>query len=749
MHGEEKWNIKMGKKLPHRKRARTNPTDEINGLITRPIEEFSSTQHYTEADRKERTREGRKELRESGSSHRHVFDSSSKPFVAWDGEGITYDQQSYIRWQPSVRRDSPDRLVRRTGTQSYVLLGNSRGAELRRANPGGLSTLECLEFLLENADKNAIHVCFSIGYDAEMILRDFTPSDLRILHKTGAKRWRGYRVQYIPKKWLMISHKETNRSIQIYDVWSFFGTSFVNTLREFFPDIPEEDINKIIEGKNQRNDFSNDELDEFVVPYFREELRYLVLLMERFRKLLGQVDIHPTRWHGPGALSTALNRKHHTADHMDRNLPSGLLSAAQGAFAGGCVEPFSVGRANQKIYKYDVRSAYPTQIARLWSMSNVRWRHHKIRSRKFDPSLISKQGLYKIYMFDKNPDDHSPHPFFRRTKQGRICYPPRVYGWHWAPEVMTALPWLSRKAKAGELDFWIEECWIPEFDGGIIHPFGWVVDEYNKRQKMKELGIPAQIGIKLGLNSLYGKQAQKSGWKKDRPIPPWHQYEWAGWVTSATRAQMWAAAMTAEQTGTLIGIETDAVFTTAPIPGLKVGTALGEWDLEVYDDILYLQNGLYFLLKDDKWKSKFRGIDRDTLPSDRALAWAETVDLHRDALGLLEGLHSTRFVGSKGALHQGVLNEWRSWRTEPVSIQVGGNLKRVHVPPLCHACNSGKHMLSDGLHNMVLRMPSDREDYVSYPQILPWRKIEGEVDEWDETDGGLQEEASFIPPYGS
>jgi hypothetical protein len=736
----------MGKKLPHRKRALCNPTDEIlPGVIVREIEEFSSNRRYTEASRADRTREGRKRLRESGTDNRQVHDSSSRPFVAWDGEGITYDQQTYLRWQSGNQRQGrPDQLVRRTGTQSYVLLGNSCGAELRRAEPGGLNTLECLEFLLENSTKGTINVCFSIGYDVEMILKDFTERDLFVLHKKGVRRWRGYRVEYRPKKWLQVSHKEDGirRSIKIYDVWSFFGTSFVNALKEFFPDIPSEDLDKIIQGKNQRNDFADDELDEFVVPYFREELKYLVLLMERFRSLLAEVDIHPTTWHGPGALSTSLNRKHGTAEHMRRDLPPGLLDASQGAFAGGWVEQFSVGRARTQVYKYDIRSAYPTYIAQLWSMSNVRWMH-KI----YDPSKefqLSKYGLYHVYMHNKNSRDESPQPLFRRSSKGYISFPRQTFGWHWGPELIAAMPILKRD----NVEYYIDEAWIPEFDKAPILPFGWVREEYFKRQKMKAEGIAAQIGIKLGLNSLYGKQAQKSGWKEGQPIPMWHQYEWAGWVTAATRGMMFSVAMEAQKTGTLIGIETDAIFTTAPVPGLTVGTRLGEWDLEVYDDILYLQTGMYFLLKNGEWKAKYRGIDRETLSVDRALEWSESTNLNVVAVGILEGLHCTRFVGSKGAMHQGVLDEWRTWRTDPKILHVGASYKRIHLPPLCPTCKSGKHLMSDGLHRMVIGPPPDGKDYASYPQILPWRKISGEVEEWDDSNGGKAEESSFIPSGG-
>jgi hypothetical protein len=110
---------------------------------------------------------------------------------------------------------------------------------------------------------------------------------------------------------------------------------------------------------------------------------------------------------------------------------------------------------------------------------------------------------------------------------------------------------------------------------------------------MKARGDGAERAIKLELNSIYGKFAQRAGWfqEGDR-IPAYHQLEWAGYITSSTRAKLYQAYRL--RPGRIIAFETDAVFSVSPIEGLEIGTGLGEWKESVFDDLLYIQSGFYF-----------------------------------------------------------------------------------------------------------------------------------------------------------
>jgi hypothetical protein len=207
---------------------------------------------------------------------------------------------------------------------------------------------------------------------------------------------------------------------------------------------------------------------------------------------------------------------------------------------------------------------------------------------------------------------------------------------------------------------------------------------------------------------------------------------------------MYDAACLAARQGSLIGIETDAVFSTAPLPDLEVGDGLGQWGLEIYDDCLYLQTGVYWLKSGDEWKPKFRGMDKDTLTLDMALRYlsetslnvAYADDYEKQAMS---GMTRTRFVGSKAALHTNRLEDWRVWRTDAVQLTIGKSFKRMHVPELCSTCVSGQNYAADAMHPMVVTLAGMG---VSHASKLPWRTVNGEAVLWGEN---ADIDPSFLP----
>ncbi|MGE3429268.1 MAG: DNA polymerase [Hyphomicrobiaceae bacterium] len=668
-----------------------------------------------------KTREGRARLRSMGKTRdKNSLDMSSRPFVGWDGEGITY-----VDGTP----------------QSYVLFGASTGDYVIGED---LRTKQCLDLMLKVKFKNphAIMVGFMISYDAEMIMKDFTPAHLTRIHKHTVVRWGNYRVEFIPKKWLQVSGTYAGRKLtcRIWDVWSFFTSSFVKALEQYLPDdVTQDELDMIITGKGQRGKFTVEKLRSEVVPYWQKELVLLVRLMERLRELLHKVQIYPKMWHGPAAIANFLNKRAKTDKYMNRNLPDGVLDASQFAYAAGRVEQYKVGRAQQRVYKYDLNSAYPAAMVELPALTGE-WRF-----RQADHIAdIQMFGMYYVeYTSLHAVGSLFPQALFHRTKDGYITFPRLTNGWYWGPEAIQAIKLNSlipdqpvcRIRAAWEMD-----C------SNVKYPFEWVQDMYDERVGMKKRKEQSQLALKLGLNSLYGKTAQRTGYDRFKKIPEWHQYEWSGYITSRTRARMFEAACLAAERGALIGIETDAVFSTVPLPELKVGENLGEWGFEVFDDCVYLQTGVYWLLEDGKWKPKFRGMDKDTLTLDMALEYLDSTSMNVRHIDDYEkqamtGMTRTRFVGSKAALHVNKLENWRVWKTDPVQLSIGKSFKRIHVPALCHTCNAGEFFASETMHDMAVTLSGMGGSHASK---LPWREVDGEASLWDHPEE-TEADPSFIP----
>lgn len=635
---------------------------------------------------KRRTAQGRAELERQGRLHadHRVNSDSHRAFIGWDGEGITY-------------RDGD--------AQSFVLFGASDGTFIKGPD---LASRDCLQTILavERENPDAIHVAFAFDYDVNMILRDMPHPLLRKMMAENVVQWGQYRVEYFKGKWFRVSSgpKHDRISATIYDIFSFFGTSFVNACREYLGD--DDVLQRMALTKSERNSFQYSELGEKIIPYWREELAYLVRLAEQLRTYLGGAGITVSQWHGPGAVASAVLKREGIRDHK-ADTPEAVNDAAQFAFAGGRFEQFRMGIYDGPVYQYDINSAYPNAIQYLPSLQNGHW-DHRMRPDVDDLSSFTLCRItfdvngFLVSSMAKDPGFiHPPMPFFYRDERHCIHYPGYVQGWYWLPEVQAAM---AGPFAAGVT---IHEAWEWVDDGS--EPFSFVADMYRQRQEWKRGGNPAQLALKLALNSMYGKTAQRVGHNKETGAPPqWHQLEWAGYVTSSCRAAIYAA-MSLCAPGEVIAVETDGIFTTRPLP-LPVGKGLGEWDASEYEGICYVQSGVYYTKSHGSWdKAKTRGFNVGAVPFSAVREYLRTHNVFGPGLtGRV-----TRFHGMRTGLNNG---NWRKWLPQDRELSWGFDGKRVHRPFQCVGCwNAGK--LSDHLHHLHIKSPGGN----SVRHSLPWK----------------------------
>ena len=172
-------------------------------------------------------------------------------------------------------------------------------------------------------------------------------------------------------------------------------------------------------------------------------------------------------------------------------------------------------------------------------------------------------------------------------------------GWYWKPEIDQATASGEWTSLEGALS-WVPSC--------THRPFAFVEGLFAARQEMKREGNPAQLALKVVLNSLYGKLCQRLG--GDKGAPPYHQLEWAGYITSLCRSRVFALAM--NNPAAVVSFETDGVYATEPLCPDGDGS-LGSWEVTQYDEIVYVTSGLYWLRKGEKWIAKYRGLDPGSL----------------------------------------------------------------------------------------------------------------------------------------
>lgn len=678
-----------------------------------------------------------------------------KEFIAWDGEGIRVDDPLFTvniggvpcysdnlsatdkskvtwhweQWPDGIptkvfdRESVPERLMLweyAPDPQPYVLLANSKGDSII-SDKNGLRTADCFELMLKTKQRypNSIFVGFGFNYDINQILRDLPEERLWQIHDDNWTVWRGYWIKWLPGKSLTVAQRITRRSFVVYDVFGFFQSSFLDACHKYLGDDP--DLLLIEKGKAARDAFDYKDLDTFIKPYNTLECSLLVKMMNILRNDLHSVGIFPGLWHGPGAIANVVLKN--WSIPISRSVPKEVLDASQRAYAGGRFEHFWLGRYTDTVYQYDIRSAYPAGATYLPDLSRGSWENVKT----FEPGSF---GVWSInYCSGQERKGIRPEPLFCRSETGLISYPCQVRGWYWTPE-------------AELCPDSVEEGWVfrPDEAG---QPFAFIKELYEARRVFKSEKNSAERALKLILNSIYGKLAQTVGWNKETNSPPrWHQLEYAGYITSYTRAKIYRAVLL--DPDAIIAIETDAVFSARPLD-LPLSEELGDWELTEYAGITYLQSGYYYALKHDgSIVCKYRGMDRDRETKQPiGLPYRTVLDHLHNCGGQTDKATpplystSTRFVGLGLGLRTAAT--WRAWEKIQRCIsldQRSRESKRVHVAGVCRQCIYGLNM-HDHPHRMLI---SGHQGY-SYATPLPWREhpdaIPSDAVEWIDYTGDL------------
>lgn len=604
-------------------------------------------------------------------------DYLTKPFVGWDGEGVT----------------------RIDGTkQDYILFGNSNGEALRAGRSKYLSTNKLFEFALTRNVPGTINVIYGAGYDFNMWLRDVPRETLEVLYKTGEVGWGEYWIKWRPGKTFHIGRRGTKETVLFYDVISFFQCAFVEACDSYLGDrFAHRDL--IVKNKMLRGSFTDEDLAE-IETYMSAELENLVSLMNELRERLHRAGLKIGRWDGPGAIAVTMFTEHSIKDHLRRTEATESL-AVRMAYFGGRFEVCKTGYSKQTIYEYDINSAYPWAFRDVPSMAGGKWTE---TDGYVDPG--TDFALYYVHFEGLVQNETMPYPLPHRIPNGNVVFPRHTTGWYWGPEIAVTKKYVEKYG--GSLVVEKSRTFTPVTD---VKPFAFITEMFEKRRELKKAKDGAHVGIKLGLNSMYGKTAQQVGWErtvKELRLPPYHQLEWAGYGTSRCRAAVYDAVL--QDLSAVVSFETDAMFTTRRLTVIE-GEGLGEWEYTVFTDMAVLQSGTYFAHEfNGTVVDKSRGVDRGELSFDQAYAALRDKQLTIPA-------KLTRFNGLGIALAQR-FSKWLVWETMTKNISIFPGAKRSHMHEMCTQCMADDSLIS-GFHE-TYPYSWVAEGTVSTPCELEW-----------------------------
>jgi DNA polymerase type B, organellar and viral len=522
-----------------------------------------------------------------------------RPFVGCDGEGAKDDQ----------------------GRAAYVLFRMGE-RELCHADASRLTTPELLQFIVDHPSADDILVGFFFEYDISNILRDVScvrdpakpkiPSRLERILQVDLKAAAGdpnpyqfggwtslkfegfpeFGVQYIPRNFLKVcrlehyfdrkkgrwSHRAAKGSTRaIYDTQGFFQCTFLKALELWA--IGVEHHATIAEMKKDRSKFQG--LTPQVRRYNAIECDLLAQTMEAFRVQCIACGMVPATWNGAGKIATALLKQHDalTAKRLAEITPPAVLDLAHAAYYGGRFETTWVGRL-PPTWEHDIGSAYPAGMVDLPCLEHGRW----IEVEDGD-ALKGLDALFVARVRYWHPKSQFLCGLAHRSKKGRLSWPREGNGVYWSPEIRSAQRLGARITFKGGWRF-ERAC--------DCKPYAFIGDLYELRRAIGKSvrGVP----IKLGLNSMYGKKAQRIG------KPTYANPIEAGLITAITRAKINDAIVAAGDPRRVVMIATDAVYTvegpigasSASAGGLDMGAGLGQWEVKAFPSLFIVRPGLYW-----------------------------------------------------------------------------------------------------------------------------------------------------------
>ena len=546
--------------------------------------------------------------------------AASRRFIGIDGEGGGIDDRGRQNYQLLRAGDMSGRFARAL----TLAPGESR-----------LSTINCLEFILA-LPRDAILVGYYFGYDVTQILRDLPLDRMERLFQerradgSNYTWWKDYGIEYIPKQYFRLCriNQNTCKTIPgstrtINEVGGFFQQSFVNALKDWEIGDPKT-LDMIAVNKDRREQFET--IGAVENDYCSAECKALAQLMDKLREACKRAGIVPRAWRGAGHIAARLHELNGTPQRKNRVRWKIVDDMAEVAYYGGRFEITTIGRIKGTVWEYDINSAYPAAMLELPCPVHGRWKKFRVTDSDYDRELYIADITFQ----------HSDRQFlcgFPIREKGRLYFPNMGSGVYWSSEIRAAVrAGASVNVRGGYR--YIKQC--------DCKPFDWVkkIYEYRKSLGPDTKGKP----IKLGINGLYGKLAQRIG------AAPWRDYVMAGLMTAITRAKLIDAY--AQAPADILYIATDAIYSRSRLK-LDTGKDLGQWTETKRNGIFIVQPGIYW---SGNAKPKTRGIPQSVIIDNRDRfeeAWDRWLDDGAHGNPPIVGIFVNQFIGLRAALARG------------------------------------------------------------------------------------------------
>jgi len=489
--------------------------------------------------------EGWNELRFKKQYRNKRIDKELKPIIGWDSET---DYNGNI-W----------------------LLGNSENRYILYPDLDSI-----LLFMSNKRYRNKLNLFFNIQFDVSVILKKLPEDKLFEIADTGNTTYNGYKLKYIDKKYFSITYQK--HSVAFFDIAQFFAGFSLQTASVQFLN----DSKNVVE----KEEFSNPEYikkhQNELIEYCLKDCKLTKRLGDYLFKMFKDVGVVCNQPYSTAYLSQVYFIKNCDIPKFS-DVPYVAQKYAFEAYRGGRFEIRLRGMYNNPLYKYDINSAYPEQIANLIDIRKGEW---------IEVNKYSKKAYYGYYLIEWTPKNNLEWQPLPIQHNGVIIFPK-----------VKMLYWVTKKELeiAKKLGKVLVYRGVEFYPDSIEYPFKKEITKmYNNRLELKKQNNPLQYVLKILMNSFYGKMIQRVNNTTGNLFLPIYATE----ITANTRLKIFNTLKRYNKE--IIAVFTDCVISKSPLD-LPVSKELGNWDFEIFDKGLFIQSGVYHLVGNQPI-AKFRGF---------------------------------------------------------------------------------------------------------------------------------------------
>lgn len=508
---------------------------------------------------------------------------------------------------------------------------------------------DCLDFLFLRSHHQKLNLFYNLEFDVRGIIKMLRETRQKILVAEGKLEvnlpYRGrnhpvvYNLRYCKDRMYVVKGK--TGTVPFFDLAQFFShRSLANAAKTFVSDYkePVTDYDFTPESVEERKDE--------ILKYCLKDCELVRKLGELTKEKFESLGIYESKYISPAFLSERFfNKRCYVPRTVDlikrkrivREQNTNPVEYAFRAYAGGWIEIQKRGHF-EKLYHYDINSAYPFVMGHL-----------------VDPNLGS-------WVYSKEWLKGSTYAFVRCS----VCVDPTVLGMNWPPllhisPISYLFPSKGMYFRVYPVGAW--ECYLSKSEylfvrdhlGHVEIIDGWfffsdpdvprplrdqIEKLYRRKHDLKKeiekdpKALVEYQSVKLLLNSLYGKTIQRVPVKRldltgnilidhfktgnfFNPI-------WASVITSEVRLKIAEGLL--QNPYSCAAITTDGVLTTEPLK-LDFGDALGSWSQEPPGETVIVLPGAYGI-KGQRPENKVRGF-AGIFKDHKAKDWFDYLSRHK------------------------------------------------------------------------------------------------------------------------